>query len=174
MDLIFRQSAIHGIGGFAAKDIQNGERVIDYVGERIDRWESLRRCEGNNEYIFALSEEDHMDGNVEWNAARLINHSCEPNCEAVMEEGKIWIVARRRIAAGEEITFNYGFDLEDYREYPCRCGSVSCVGYIVAEEFFDHVRRQQALESERTPHPIALPIGWGEGEKRYNSTEQSR
>jgi SET domain-containing protein len=54
-------------------------------------------------------------------------------------------VARRGIQAGEEITFNYGYDLEDYREHPCRCGATGCAGYIVAEEFFGHVRKQRVL-----------------------------
>ena len=78
-----------------------------------------------------------------WNPARFINHSCAPNCEAEVKDGQIWIVAGRDLKVGEEITFNYGFDLEDYRLYPCRCGAPACVGYIVAEEFFPHVRRQQ-------------------------------
>ena len=132
--------------------------MIEYVGERIDQWESLRRCEERNEYIFALSQDEHLDGNVEWNPARFINHSCDPNCEAVMEDGRIWILSRRDIQAGEEITFNYGFDLEDYRNFPCRCGAANCVGYIVAEDFFEHVRNHTALEQQRD----------------YNSMEQSR
>jgi hypothetical protein len=80
---------------------------------------------------------------VDWNPARFLNHSCAPNCEAQFADGRIWLVAIRDIRAGEELTFNYGYDLTDYREHPCRCGAVSCVGYIVAEEFFEHVRRQE-------------------------------
>ncbi len=136
----FRPSRIHGTGAFAAATIPAGTRVLEYVGEIIDKQESLRRCQENNEYIFSLDEHD-VDGNVSWNPARLINHSCAPNCEAVLDEGRIWIVAGRDITVGEELTFNYGFDLEDYRKYPCACGAPNCVGYIVAEEFFDHVRR---------------------------------
>ena len=117
---------------------------MEYVGERISKTESLRRCEQNNEYIFALNEEQDLDGNVAWNPARFLNHSCAPNCEAELEDGRIWIVATRDLRAGEEITFNYGYDLVDYREYPCRCGSPHCVGYIVAEEFFEHVLSRQA------------------------------
>src|SRR5947208_2307547 len=83
--LAFKQSAIHGIGGFATEDISRGSRVIEYIGERIDQWESLRRCEGNNQYIFMLTEKEHLDGNVPWNPARFINHSCEPNCQTEME-----------------------------------------------------------------------------------------
>ena len=141
----FHESVIHGTGGFAKLDIAAGTRVIEYVGEKITKAESLRRCESNNEYIFSLGDEADLDGNVPGNPARFLNHSCDPNCEAEPDGGRIWIVARRDIRAGEEITFNYGYDLEDYREHPCRCGVADCVGYIVAGEFFGHVRKQQSL-----------------------------
>ncbi len=140
--VVFQSSPIHGTGGFARADIPSGTRIIEYVGEIITKQESLARCERNNEYIFAIDEAHDLDGNVDWNPARFLNHSCEPNCEAQLMDGRIWLVAIRKIRAGEEITFNYCYDLEDYREHPCRCGAVSCVGYIVAEEFFEHVRGQ--------------------------------
>jgi hypothetical protein len=136
---VFKTSPIHGLGGFAATAIGRGTRVVEYVGQRISKSESLRRCEGNNEFIFALNDEQDLDGDVAWNPARFLNHSCAPNCEAELQDGRIWIVATRDILAGEEVTFNYGYDLVDYREYPCRCGVPGCVGYIVAEEFFEHV-----------------------------------
>lgn len=140
--VLFRASPIHGLGGFAKEAIAGGRRIIEYAGEQIDKRESLRRCAANNEYIFGLNDRHDLDGNVAWNLARFLNHSCEPNCRAESDGGRIWIVAERDIAAGEEVTFNYGFDLEAYREHPCHCGARSCVGYIVAEAFFDHVRRQ--------------------------------
>ncbi len=140
--VIFHESPIHGTGGFARRDIAAGERVIEYVGEIITKEESLRRCERNNEYIFALDDERDLDGNVDWNPARFLNHSCAPNCEAQWNAGGIWLVAICAIGAGEELTFNYGYDLADYREHPCHCGSASCVGFMMAEEFFEHVRRQ--------------------------------
>jgi uncharacterized protein len=142
--IVFRRSRIHGQGGFARHDIPAGTRLVEYVGEKISKAESLLRCEANNEYIFTLDDASDLDGNVPWNPARFINHGCAPNCEAEWEEEHIWIVALRDIRAGEELTFNYGYDLEDYRKHPCRCGAPECVGYIVAEEFFDHVRGQLA------------------------------
>jgi len=150
----FKNSAIHGTGGFARTHIASGNQVIEYVGEKIDKTESMRRCENNNEFIFALNPENHIDGSVDWNLARWINHSCDPNCEALIDGQRVWLTALRPIAAGEEITFNYGFDLEDYREYSCRCGSPNCVGFIVAEEFFDHVRRQNALCAQAAQPPL--------------------
>jgi uncharacterized protein len=137
--LVFKASPIHGLGGFARTAIGKGARVVEYVGQRISKSESLRRCEGNNEFSFSLNDEQDLDGNVDWNLARYLNHSCAPNCEAELQDDRIWIVATRDIPAGEEVTFNYGYDLVDYRDYPCRCGSPDCVEYIVAEEFFEHV-----------------------------------
>jgi SET domain-containing protein len=145
---VFCKSVIHGTGGFARTQILAETQVIEYVGEKISKAESALRCERNNEYIFDLDEEHDLDGNVEWTPARFINHSCSPNCEALEDEnGRIWIVAFRDIRAGEELTFNYGYDLEDYCEHPCRCGAAECVGLIVAEDYFPQVRRQsEALE----------------------------
>lgn len=142
----FRPSKIHGVGGFARSDIPVVTRVLEYVGVKITKAESLARCERNNEYIFALDDEIDLDGNVSWNPARFLNHSCEPNCEARLEEGRIWVVSIRNITAGEELTFNYGYDLEDYVEHPCCCGAKGCVGYIVSDELFDHVRSRGSLE----------------------------
>ncbi len=88
-----------------------------------------------------------LDGNVEWNPARLLNHSCVPNCEADCDGKSIWIVALRDLAAGEELTFNYGYELADYRDSPCLCGTTTCVGYIVAEEYFEQVRLETTVRA---------------------------
>lgn len=125
-------------------------RVIEYVGEKIDKQESVRRCAANNQYIFALNDWEDLDGNVDWNPARFLNHSCTPNCEVEWDGRRLWIVAKRDIQAGEEITFNYGYDLVDYREYPCRCGSAECVGYIVAEAFFEMIRVNSEILNSKT------------------------
>lgn len=140
--MVLKHSSIHGTGAFAGAGIPAGTRVVEYVGERISKTESQRRCELGNQFIFSLDADGDLDGGVEWNPARFINHSCAPNCEAVLEGGRIWIIALRDIRAGEEITFNYGYDLEDYGEHPCRCGAGTCVGFIVAEELFESVRRR--------------------------------
>ena len=149
--ITFRRSAIHGTGGYARKNLAAGTLIIEYVGEKISKAEALLRCEAENAYIFALDDEFDLDGNVPWNPARFLNHSCAPNCEAEVESGRITIIALRDVAAGEELTFNYGYDLEDYQNQVCQCGAAECLGFIVAEEFFDHVRKQKALHS----HPPA-------------------
>jgi SET domain-containing protein len=139
-------SSIQGQGGFATRFLAKGVRIIEYAGERITKEESLRRCEAQNWFIFGLDEQFDLDGNVEWNPARFLNHSCAPNAEAVCEEGHVWILALRDIQPGEEITFNYGYDLIDFEEHPCQCGSSECVGYIVAEELFSHIKSRAALK----------------------------
>ena len=148
-----RGSDVHGRGMFATTDIPESTEIIEYLGERIDKDESNRRGHalldeskvtgGAQVYLFTLDEEWDLDGNFEWNTARLVNHSCEPNCEAqIDEELKIWLVALREISEDEELTFNYGFDLEDYSKHPCRCGSGKCVGFIVGEEYWPKLRKK--------------------------------
>jgi len=153
MNHVFASSSkVHGTGLFARVPIPAGARVLEYVGEKISKSESLRRCQQENYYIFSLDDDWDIDGSVDWNLARFANHCCEPNSETDIIDGQIWIVALRDIAAGEEITYNYTYDLDDYREHPCRCGTPSCVGYIIAEEFFPTVRRSTLREE-----PAATP-----------------
>lgn len=138
-----RGSAIHQQGMFARKDIPAGERIIEYFGERVTKEESTRRCleweakarkKGEGlVYVFDLNEEFDLDGNIEDNPAKYINHSCEENCEAINEDDHIYIYAKRDIAEGEELSFDYGYDLEHFLDHPCHCGSKKCVGYIVAK-----------------------------------------
>jgi SET domain-containing protein len=140
----FRLSSIHGQGGFALTDLAKDQRIIEYKGRLISKQESLKQCQLKNPFIFFLNSAHDLDGDVSWNPARWLNHSCQPNAEAVLIEERIWIVANRAIRAGEEITFNYGYDLDSYRDYPCQCGSTNCVGYILAEEFHSVLRKPQA------------------------------
>ena len=142
----FRRSRIHGTGGYARTNISKSTRLIEYVGKKITKAESIEQCQGENVYIFTLDDEHDLDGSVDWNPARFINHSCAPNCEAEWDKDRLWIVAVRDIHPGEELSFNYGYDLEDYREHPCLCGTPACVGFIVAEEHFEHVRQQRQLQ----------------------------
>lgn len=140
----FRKSRIHGMGGYARKFIPKETYVIEYVGEKITKAEAERRCEADNRYIFNYDDDHDLDGSVDWNLARWINHSCEANCETIDDEGKIWIAAVRDILPGEELTFNYCYDLDEYMDHPCQCGSSNCVGYIVAEEHHEQVRAKAA------------------------------
>ena len=152
-----RKSPIHGNGVFAARDIKNGERIIEYLGEKISKEESNRRGLEREEfakktgdgavYIFELDDEWDIDGNFEYNDARLINHACRTNSESVSEDGRIYIYATRDIKKGEEILYNYGYAFEHFMDHPCRCGFPECVGYIVAVE--DRPKLRQTLLTMR-------------------------
>lgn len=137
-----RDSGIHGRGVYATTFIPKESRIIEYIGELIGKEESDRRGVKQHEhsmmsgdaavYIFTLSKNYDIDGNVPWNTARLINHSCNPNCEAWIVGRRIYIYSLRDIQQGEELSFDYGFDIECFEDHPCRCGSKECVGYIVS------------------------------------------
>lgn len=137
-----RRSPLHGVGLFARDFIPQGEPILEYIGERIskaeaERREKLRRARvaaGGDAcvYIFELNRQFDLDGEVPGNPARRINHSCAPNCEAQSDGRRVWVVALRDIAPGEELTYDYGFRLRDARLHPCRCGAPDCVGFIVA------------------------------------------
>lgn len=146
-NVIVRQSVIHGTGAFARRELAKDTIVIEYLGEKISKSESARRIDADNEFIFTLDDDYDLDGKFPWNPARFINHSCAPNCEAEVDGHRVFIKALRDIRSGEELSFNYGYDLEDYREHPCRCGAAACVGFMVAEEYFEQVRRAHGSAS---------------------------
>ncbi len=116
--------------------------VIEYRGEPVTKAESARRqAVGDQVFIFELNAHEDLDGNFPDNPARFANHHCEPNCAAVAEGHSIHLRSLRAIAADEELTFDYGFRLAAFPGHPCRCGAVSCPGFIVAEPERRAVRR---------------------------------
>jgi uncharacterized protein len=146
--LVVRKSRIHGRGVFARRDIPAGTRLIEYVGLPVSKGKSAELAMKQNRYLFTLNGASDLNGKVSWNHARLINHSCEPNCEAHLDErDRIWIFSIRPIVREEELTFNYGYSLEDFMNFPCRCGMPSCTGYMVAEEFLPRVRSLLGVSS---------------------------
>ena len=146
--IITHRSAIHGNGVFAAAAITKGERLIEYKGLRrshddVDAGDS-GDIESGHTFLFTLNDDWVIDANFEGNAARWINHSCAPNCEAVLVENeedpkrsKVCIEAIRDISAGEELTYNYGITLAE-RQTPrlkkiwaCLCGAPTCTGTML-------------------------------------------
>lgn len=154
-----RNSAIHGRGVYARRFIPAFSYVMEYTGERItvaevERRETARRQriaageppdkkgdDASCDYLFLLDDKWALDGRDSGNVARLINHSCEANCCTDIIDGRVWIISTRDIAEDEEITFDYGYTFRDARHNPCRCGTASCVGYIVASDQRWRVRR---------------------------------
>jgi SET domain-containing protein len=135
------RSSVHGQGVYARVTIPDGTRIVEYRGERITKVESERReakrlvrlARGGDGcvYIFHLNRRHDLDGRTRGNVARFINHSCAPNCRAETIGGKIWIIARREIPAGTELSFDYGYAFKEWPQHPCRCQARGCAGYIV-------------------------------------------
>lgn len=137
-----RRSGVHGKGVFALQDIAEGETVIEYRGEVISWKEALRRhphdpSQPNHTFYFHIDDKNVIDGKVTGNAAKWINHACDPNCEADEVDGRIFIKALRNIAAGEELNYDYGLiiDLPYTKslkaEFPCWCGAANCRGTLL-------------------------------------------
>ncbi len=146
--VVFRPSKIHGLGGYAREPIRKGTRIIEYVGEKMDKAEAQRRCEAGNVYVFEINDEWDIDGSVDWNPARWLNQSCDANAETDVIDDRVWIIAKRAIRTGEEITYNYNFDLEEYEDYPCNCGAGQCPGFMVAEKHWPEVRRRHPSKAK--------------------------
>jgi uncharacterized protein len=144
-----RRSDIHGNGVFALEDIAKGERVIRYRGKlrshaEVDE-EYAELEEDGHTFLFTLNDEYVLDANKGGNVARWINHSCKPNCEALIEEhakgnrrkDKVVIEAIRNIKAGEELTYNYGITLDEphtakaKKLWGCKCGQKNCTGTML-------------------------------------------
>ena len=140
---VIRKSAIQGKGAFATRRIRAGGRIDEYVGERISRDEADRRYDDasmgrHHTFLFAIDDDTVVDAAVRGNDARFINHSCEPNCEAVIEDGRIFIYALKNIQPGVELVYDYAYeraddhDEESEKLYACRCGAATCRGSILA------------------------------------------
>lgn len=139
-----RSSPIHGRGVFATRTIAPGERIIEYRGERVSWDEALRRATAkgapvNHTYFFSVSDGRVIDGESRGNAARFINHSCEPNCHALEhDDGRVFIYALCEIAPGEELGYNYALIYDGRhtaavkRAFACHCGTPSCPGTMLA------------------------------------------
>jgi len=132
-----RRSGVHGKGVFALRRLAKGEQVIEYTGEVIDWPEALRRhphdpSDPNHTFYFSIDEDHVIDAKVGGNAARWINHSCAPNCEADETGGRVFIRTLRAIEPGEELFYDYGLTIDERytpalkKQYECRCGARGC------------------------------------------------
>ena len=137
-----RASPLHGLGVFALRPIAAGTRVIEYLGERISHEEADRRYEDksandNHTFLFIADDATVIDAGVGGNEARFVNHACDPNCESVIEEARVFIDAIRSIAPGEELTYDYQIQREagDPPDidaiFGCRCGLARCRGTMM-------------------------------------------
>ena len=156
------RSKVHGSGVFAERAIRKGKRVIEYIGERVSHAEADRRYDtkdenDNHTFLFIVDRRTVIDAGVDGNDARFINHSCDPNCESVTEDRRVFIEAIRTIAAGEELAYDYQIqrDKDDPANidevFACRCGSASCRGTMLwPAKRPAKKRRPAAAESQGT------------------------
>lgn len=159
-----RNSPIHGQGVYAVAPIRKGMRIIEYLGDRISHAEADRRYEGKDEddghtFLFIASTRTVIDAGVDGNEARFINHHCDPNCETVIENSRVFIDAARNIKPGEELGYDYQLTWESTDEpaelalYQCRCGAKKCRGTMLDREPLDKKkakkRRRKQAQSRR-------------------------
>ena len=132
-----KKSNIHRHGLSAAHNIKKGQKIIQYKGKKVSLHKVETDPKYNNDkeiYLFNLNKKYDLDGDFKFNTARLINHSCNPNCEVLGYKKQLWIFAMRDIKKNEELTYDYGFGYDkDYKQFVCKCGANNCVGYIVRE-----------------------------------------
>ena len=143
--LALRRSGIHGRGVFAKEFIPAGERVIEYTGELISEAVGDERYPYDpalpyHTFLFKVDEDLLVDGGRKGNVSRWINHSCDPNCETVVDGHRIYIDAIRDIEVGDELTYDYHFIVPERhtpavkRRYPCICGSPECRGTLLTRK----------------------------------------
>ncbi|HLC01561.1 MAG TPA: SET domain-containing protein-lysine N-methyltransferase [Anaerolineales bacterium] len=139
---VVRQSPIQGMGVFATRRIQRGSRILEYKGEQISSEEADRRydddhMERHHTFLFTVDEDTLIDAAVDGNEARFINHSCDPNSETVLEDGRVYIEAIKNVQPGVELTYDYHYEREGPYEdawaelYACHCGAENCRGTIL-------------------------------------------
>lgn len=156
-----RKSKIQGRGAFATAPIKKNQRIIEYTGEHISNAEADSRYDESkmrrhHTFLFTLTSRTVVDGAVGGNEAIYINHSCDPNCEAVIEGRKIYIHALRAIVPGDELVYDYQYErtgdeeedaeMEDF--YKCLCGSKNCRGSIMKPAEKKRVRKNAASKTK--------------------------
>tara|TARA_E500000331_G_C16938285_1_gene575019 strand:- start:123 stop:602 length:480 start_codon:yes stop_codon:yes gene_type:complete len=139
----------NGKGLYALKNIKKGTKIINYIGKIITKKQTEESEKFDNSkpiYLFNLNNRYDLDGDVSWNTARLINHSCSNNCDYEGKGLKVWVIAIRDIKKGEELTCDYGFSFDkDFKQFPCKCGSKKCCGYIVREGSRWRIKKKRKL-----------------------------
>jgi SET domain-containing protein len=153
-----RDSPVHGKGVFALRRIHKGTRIVEYLGERVSHREADRRYESkeasdNHTFLFIIDSKTVIDAGVDGNDARFINHSCDPNCESVIESRRVFIEAIRTIEPGDELSYDYQIQREDDDPpnideiFACRCGFPQCRGTML---WPDPPRRQRRKARRRS------------------------
>ncbi len=142
-----------GRGLYATKNIKAGTKIINYRGKIITNKEVENSDKFDNKkpiYLFTLNKKYTLDGDFPWNIAGLINHSCNNNCDYEGKGLKIWVTAIKDIRKGEEFTCDYGFGYDkDYKQFPCKCQSKNCCGYIVRAESRWRINKKYSILNKK-------------------------
>ena len=149
-----KKSKIHGTGVFATSNISKNTKIIQYIGEKITKAEGdhrsaeriknfLNKKNEGSVYIFELNKKYDIDGSPLYKQARYINHSCNPNCEVDIINNEIWITSIKNIKKGDELSYDYGyvFDVDDYQDHICKCGSSNCIDYIISQDDWEKYKK---------------------------------
>lgn len=130
--LVIRSSSIHAAGCYAIRPFKKGALVCEYEGPRFTKEVADERYKDRSiTYLFSCGDNGMViDG---FGTAMFINHSCDPNCETKDIDGRIYVVAIRNIAAGEELTYEYNLFDSDDTEADCYCGSSRCRGTMFSD-----------------------------------------
>ena len=129
--LSVKKSLLHGLGCFATVRFLTGNRIAEYAGEKISRKEAMRRMKrSDGKRISELEAEWYIDGSVDGNQTQYINHSCDPNADAVVIGGSLFIFALREIELGEVITVDYLNSFEQDQSVR-QCLTASCRQRII-------------------------------------------
>jgi SET domain-containing protein len=158
---VVRNSGVHGKGAFALKDIRKGTRLIEYVGENLTAKESDDRYDdtgvkNHHTFLFSVDQRKVIDATHGGNESRFINHSCDPNCEAIIEKRRVYIEAARTIRKGEELAYDYNYERTpkttkaDEKMYKCLCGSPECRGTIVSAKVTYPKKKKTALSKKKS------------------------
>ena len=146
-----KKSKIDNRGLYAATNIKKNTKIIEYKGKIITVKETETNPKFDNDkaiYLFNLNKKYDLDGDFKYNTARLINHSCDPNCEVDGVGLKLWIYAVKDIKKNDELTYDYGFSFDkDYKDFPCRCGAKKCVGFIVNSQSRWRIKKSRKRKS---------------------------
>ena len=132
-----KKSNINNRGLIASMNIKKNTKIVEYKGRLISKKETETNNKFDNDkfiYLFNINKRYDLDGDYEYNTARLINHSCNPNCVVTGHGVKLWISSTKDINKGEELSYDYGFGFDkNYKNFICKCKSKNCCGYIVRE-----------------------------------------
>jgi hypothetical protein len=181
-----RRSGIHGRGAYATRHIAKGTRVVEYLGERITHKQADARYEDKGQddghtFLFVVSSRVVIDAGVNGNDARFINHSCDPNCDTVIENERVFIEAIRDISPGEELGYEYGLtwestdDPEELANYQCRCGAASCRGTMLAEDPLDKQKAaRRKARKKKNARAKAKAKGKGKGKAKAKAKAKAK